>query len=131
MARAWVGRPYRPAGARECGVNCLGLFVAILREAGGFEDLAAAAEPHAGFARPPKSGALLRGLKDHLAGVPVENAGPGDLLLFRIGGEPQHLAILTEPGVILHADGVKGRVVEHRLPPGWRPVAAFRIPGVG
>lgn len=150
-ARARIGRPYAPGGAEACGANCLGLFVGIARDLKGLDCLVAAAAPYAGHARPPRPNALLKGLREYLVKIKTHEAGPGDLLLFRVAGAPQHLALLTEPGpstgsgqassracrrttgsgpqgwIILHADARYRRVVEHRLPPGWRPVAAFRI----
>jgi cell wall-associated NlpC family hydrolase len=126
-ARTWEGRPYNASGAQACGANCLGLFVAIARGTGGLERLAAAAEPHVGHAKPPARSALLRALRVHLDQVRPGDAKPGDLLLFNVSDEPRHLAILTEPNVILHADALHGRVVQHRLPRDWHPVAAFRI----
>ncbi len=129
-ARAWEGRPYNASGAQACGANCLGLFVAIARDTSGLERLVTAAEPHVGHAKPPTRYALLRALRAYLDEVPPRDAAPGDLLLFSAGAEPRHLAILTEPNMILHADALHGRVVQHRLPRDWRPVAAFRIQGL-
>ena len=127
-ARRWIGRPVAPVGAQAQGVNCLGLFVAIARDVGGLERLVAVAEPWCGHAKPPSAGALLRGMKAHLWLLDRKAARPGDILIFRVGGEPQHLALITEPGIVLHADAGKGRVVEHRIKPGWRIAGAFRIP---
>lgn len=127
-ARASLGTPYKAAGACESGANCLGLWAVVLRRVGQ-EELARAVERHSGFAQPPARSALLRGLlaAPQLERIKPRRARPGDLLLFKVAGAPQHLALVTEPGMILHADAGAGRVVEHGRPPGWRAVAAFRL----
>jgi cell wall-associated NlpC family hydrolase len=53
----------------------------------------------------------------------------GDVLLLRFDRDPQHLAILTGDGTIIHALQSVGKVVEHRLSPDWRArlVAAWEF----
>jgi len=127
-ARSLIGVPYRAAGACESGANCLGLWAVVSRRV-GLDDLACDVERHSGFARPPDRAALLRGLlaAPQLIRVKPRDARPGDLLLFKVARAPQHLALVTEPDMILHADAGAGRVVEHARPPAWRAVAAFRL----
>ena len=57
---------------------------------------------------------------------------PGDILLARFNGEPQHLAILTDEGTIIHAYEPVGRCCEHLMTPGWawRIVRVYRFIGV-
>ena len=56
---------------------------------------------------------------------------PGDLLLMRFAGEPQHLAVFTGE-TIIHAYQATGRVVEHSLDDKWRRriVRVYRFVGV-
>ena len=126
-ARRRIGNPVNASGAQDCGSNCLGFFVGLARALGGLERLVAAAEPHVGFAKPPSRLALLRGLREHMDQIPIAQATTADLILYNVDGQPRHLALVTEPGIILHADARLG-VVEHRIPSDWRPAAAFRIP---
>ncbi len=72
----------------------------------------------------------------HLVQVPVDAAGPGDVLLFRMmeRGPAKHAAILTSArlagGTIVHA--YSGHAVcETRLSEPWarRLAGAFRFPG--
>ncbi len=135
--RKSIGEPYNKSGGQACGGNCLGRLIHSARETGGLERLVAAAEPHLGHALPPNRFALLLALRRHAHEIKPSKALPGDLLLFNVGGEPRHLAVITEPGVILHADAgarnpktgkASGLVVEHALPSSWRPTHAFRIP---
>ena len=125
-ARTWIGVPYKQSGSHRNGANCIGLLIGIAREA-GLETIAEEAAPHADFAHPPESGAILKIMKEYLNKIPMSDSLPGDIMLFKIGREPQHIALLTEFGIILHADIHSGKTVEHKLPETWRPIAVFRI----
>ncbi len=131
-ALSWVGRPYKPSGAQENGANCLGCMVGILRNLGGLEDLVAEATPHVNYRRPVKSGELMRLLiaSKHLVLIRPAKLEVGNLLLLRIQGEPQHLALLVEPRIVIHADAQRGRVIHHGLPDDWVIAAEFRIKGI-
>ena len=129
-ARAWLGKPYRPGGAQACGVNCFGLFIAILRDLGGFEDLVRVGSPYVGLSQPPDPLAFLAGLGGSLQRVQPDAVEPGDFIVYRFDGQAQHLALVTAAGMVLHADSKAGRVVEHRIPPRWQPAAGFRIVGL-
>lgn len=128
-ARSLLGSGYAATGAREGAANCVGLWAVALRKVGGLERLAEKCARGAMYRRPVTPGDLLRQLRADrdLLDVPVRQAQPGDLLLVKVKGVPQHMALITEPDMVLHADMALKKVVEHRLPPEWRPVAAFRI----
>jgi cell wall-associated NlpC family hydrolase len=130
-ARERLGQPYLASGAQDRGANCLGLWACVLRDVGN-EGLAEIAASGAQRARPGGPKDLAAGMTRYLAKVPIAAAQPGDLLVFRDeNGSERHLGLLTEAGVVLHADNRRGRVVEHRLPiPRMRAVAAFRLPGL-
>lgn len=53
---------------------------------------------------------------------------PGDILLMRFAGEPQHIALYTG-ATLIHSYASIRRVVEHRLDIKWarRIVQAYRI----
>ena len=136
-ARSWIGTPWKHQGClkgRAC--DCVGLVKGVawgLGLACGTID----AEAYRGYARLPNPETMLAGLGAHLVPIPVEAAGPGDVVLFRIGGLPQHLAILTGPVwrediTIIHSFIEARRVVEQRMPAAWRRqiVRAYSFPGV-
>ncbi len=58
--------------------------------------------------------------------VRVDDAAPGDLIVFRSGPGQLHLAILSDGGVI-HADASARRVVERPGVPPWPVIAAWRL----
>ena len=132
VAKTWIGVPVRPSGAQRMGVNCLGLFVGILREAGGFENIVIEAEKHVGFREPTYPGDFLRRLSNskHVRIVRPSLLKEGNFILLLTRGTPQHLAFVTEPGIILHASIRKGKVIEHLLPTGWQSVAEFELIGL-
>jgi len=114
-ARQWLGTPFRHQGRQPGrGLDCVGLVVCAARHCGLREyDLT-------NYARLPRGDALrghvqAAGLEE----VDLRQALPGDVLLMRFIREAQHLALVTDRG-ILHAHQQVGRVVEHRLDDGWR-----------
>jgi cell wall-associated NlpC family hydrolase len=128
LARTYIGTPFRHQGRTPGhGLDCIGVMVCIGRELGLFDyDL-----PH--YPRLPHGDMALL---PHVARagfrpLTICAAQPGDVLVFRVLREPQHVALLTDCGV-LHAWLQAGAVVEHRLEPFWqsRMVGAFAFPNV-
>ncbi len=132
IAKTWVDVPAIASGTQRSGVNCLGLFVGIAREVGGLEDAVAEAERSASLRRPATPSDLMRRLvgSKYLNLVSPPILSPGNLVLFFTREGPQHLALVTEPGVIIHAAQGKGKVVEHLVPGGWRVAREFEIVGL-
>ena len=132
-ARDWLGTPYRhQASAKGAGADCLGLVRGVYRELYGNEpERVPAYTPD--WAEADRTETLLRAARRVLTPIDVDEARAGDVLLFRIvrGGPAKHMAILTEPGRMIHA--YAGRAAcESYLAPWWRArlVAAFSFPGV-
>lgn len=128
-ARGFIGTPWvHQARAKGAGVDCLGLLVGVARELG------MPVEDRADYPYEPIPSELLAGLALNLDAIDLDDARAGDVLCFWIGDEarPQHLAILTERG-ILHA-WREGRrcVLEHGLTEGWKAKrhSAWRFRGL-
>ncbi|HUP92136.1 MAG TPA: C40 family peptidase [Solimonas sp.] len=87
-----VGRPYRAGGASPDGFDCSGLVQYVFAQAG---------------IRLPRSAR-----EQHAKGnaIDVDDAEPGDLLFYRIGGKVDHVGIYLGDGEALHAPGT-GRAV--------------------
>lgn len=132
QARTWEGVPAIASGAQRVGCNCLGLHVGYLRELVGFEGIVEAATPHVGMKGPVTPRDLMKKLveSEHLKNIWPVKLHPGNLVLFYTSDGPQHLTLITEPGVILHAAQYKKKVVEHLIPDGWRPAAEFEFMGI-
>ena len=121
-ARSWLGTPWRhQASVRGLGCDCAGLIRGVGNELGLMDcrEGAPGTEEFAGYGRQPEPRRMLRALDRFM----VRRRGephPGDVLLMRFDRDPQHLAILTDEGTIVHALSTIGRVVEHRLSSDWR-----------
>lgn len=123
-ARGYLGTPYRHQGRNRRGVDCAGLVVLVARDCGlPVLDMT-------GYARTP-DGTLVAQMAAQAVQIPCEWAQPGDLYLMRFQTEPQHLAIVTEHGIIHSYAGAR-KVVEHRIDEmlAARIVAAYAFRGV-
>lgn len=128
VAHTWIGVPWKRTGVRRDGVNCLGLLVGVAREC-SFDTNIEQKEQQANFAAPPTRGVMIRKAKEDLEMILVKDAVPGDLLILRINGQPQHIAIITDlkPLQFIHADTMRKVVRKSTVETGWHPVAAFKI----
>ena len=126
VARSWLGTPYHDqASLRGVGCDCLGLARGVWREVVGPEP----------FPLPPYSRdwgetgpceVLAEGARRMMPEVPVQLAGSGALILFRMMPRAiaKHVGILTAPDTFLHAYERLG-VIEEPLTPAWRRRIAF------
>ena len=129
-ARSWLGTPYQhQASLKGVGCDCLGLVRGVWRGVIG-------PEPET---TPPyrPDWAELGGEETLLCAAgrwlqPVEQARPGDVLLFRItpGSPVKHAAVMSGPDRMIHAYWGRA-VVESALGAWWRArlAAAFAFPG--
>jgi cell wall-associated NlpC family hydrolase len=128
LARACVGVPFRHQGRDPAlGLDCGGLVVHIGRAVGLLDhDIL----DYSRTPSPEEMGRVMYREFDHV--TPHSAALPGDLLWIRTG-RPQHLALLTERGTVIHALSTSPfAVTEHALSPRWRRrvVAVFRFRGL-
>jgi NlpC/P60 family putative phage cell wall peptidase len=130
-ARDFLGTPYRHQGSRQgVGCDCLGLVRGVWRTLYGTEPEAPG--PYTpDWAERADGEPLLEAAARHMPAIAVDDALPGDLLLFR--WRPQaaakHCGILDAGGRVIHA--YEGHaVVSSPLGPAWRRriAAAFRFP---
>lgn len=122
-ARTWIGVPWVHQGRNRFGVDCIGLLLVV-----GWK-LGLSDYDVTGYGRVPNGDFMLRECARLL--VPTAAERPGDVLLMRFKREPQHLAFVTDRGM-LHAYAGAGRVVETTMPRQWRDriVGVYSIPGV-
>ena len=118
-ARAYLGVPFVHQGRTRHGLDCIGLLVCAARDAG------ARIEDRADYPRDP-NGRLPIELDRQFDAVDARI--PGDILLMRFAGEPQHIALYTG-ATLIHSYASIRRVVEHRLDIKWarRIVQTYRI----
>jgi NlpC/P60 family putative phage cell wall peptidase len=130
-ARAWIGTPYHHGASRKgVGCDCLGLVRGVWRELYGHEPEAPG--PYTGdWSEATGTEALLTAAGRHMTAVPMGDAAPGDVVVFRLapGRVAKHMAILTPGDHMIHAqEGVP--VSEVPLGTWWRRRIAgcFRMP---
>lgn len=117
-AECWLGAPFKWQGRVKAGCDCKGLIAGVAKAcgrpeadslealAGGYGVKVPVAELKAGLAR----------LFDR-----ASERRPGDVLLLKTGGKPQHLAIATP------TDGKPSRTIQ-ALHVGPQKVVAYRVP---
>lgn len=123
-ARRYVGTPFVHQGRQlGRGIDCAGLVVNVAHSL-GLSDY-----DQDGYGREPQGELLRRILDEQMVQIPLAEYAPGDVLLMRFERYPQHLAVVTDHGIV-HAYESVGRCVEHRLDDKWlrRIVAAYRFP---
>ncbi len=134
QARRWIGTPYRhQASALGAGTDCLGLLRGIWRAVHGAEP--AAIPPYsADWFEVSGDELLLAAAQLWLVQKPLDQAAPGDVLLFRMrqGCVAKHLGIAATMGGLasfIHAYTGHG-VTESPLSEPWcrRIVARFQFP---
>lgn len=127
-ARQLLGTPWQHQGrVPGIGIDCAGVIIHILKLNGIDYDVQ-------GYGRQP-DGNMTKHADACLRRIRKEDVQPGDVLVFRVKRLPQHIAILTDKG-ILHANerggGGLSKVVETGLSNAWRAhiVAAYAFPWV-
>jgi len=138
IARSWLATPYRHQGATKgAGCDCLGLIRGVWRELYGREPQAP--PPYRpDWAEVCDAEPMLDAARRHLIEIPLADASPGDVLLFRISPAAaiKHAAILSAAPTavdpyprMIHAYWGRA-VVESWLGPRWRRrlAAGFGFP---
>lgn len=138
-ARRWLGVRWAHQGRGRDGVDCVGLLIVVARALRlvPAERLDAVEHESCGYSRYPRGPALRAWCARELAEIPMHAARPGDVMLFRIDEDPQHLGLLAEHDqagpTLVHSYALGPRcVIETRFDALWRGrlVAAFALPGV-
>lgn len=138
-ARGWIGTPYRhQSSCKGAGADCLGLLRGVWRALYGREP-----EPVPAYTPDWSEAAgqerLWQAARRHLIARPLSQAGPGDVVLFRMApaAVAKHLGLVSAGcpdapgGRFIHAYSGHG-VVESALSAPWRRrvVAAFALPSL-
>lgn len=122
IAREYDQTPYVHQGrVKGVGIDCIGLVICVCKELDLIDF------DYYDYDRTPDGDNLMQLLKLHC--TPTDNPEPGDIMVFRIKKQPQHVGIVTERGII-HAYQGADKVVEHELIQWWkdRIVGAFELP---
>ena len=124
-ARAMIGTPFKHEGRSIRGVDCYGMFIVLGIEHGIPVPI------ETGYGKRPSGLHMKRMLELYANKVQRSEIQSGDILHIKFNDEPQHLALVssTDPLMIIHADAIAGRVVEHRLDKEWmsKVRGAYRV----
>jgi len=133
-ARTWLGTPFHHQGRlKSVGADCAGVVDGVAR-AFGFSG-----NVPVNYGRQPDCKAMKAVLNEHMDPIPVAEATLADVLWFAFDGDPQHVGIITDIGILhsyslrSHLSGLEaGRCVEHRLNDLWRKRirGAWRFRGI-
>jgi NlpC/P60 family putative phage cell wall peptidase len=122
-ARGFLGTPFHHQGRQKgMGLDCIGLVVVALRANGIL------VRDRMDYGRRPDGVSLIAALQEHGA-ARVATRQAGDVLLFRFDRQPQHVALATGEGRMIHAYAPVGRVVETEIGASWqrRLVGIYRF----
>lgn len=125
-ARTCIGTPFRHQGRlKGVGLDCIGLVIWTMKTL-GISDY-----DYTTYPMMPPADLMTKIMAEKLDIIPLDDARPGDLYRFQVSGEPIHVGIATDIGV-LHAVQARNGIVEHRLDAAWRAkvVKTYRIPGL-
>jgi cell wall-associated NlpC family hydrolase len=133
-ARKRVGRPFAHQGHGPGRFDCVGLVLDVGVAAGVLDWSPADPRwaPFRGYG-PEGDPALLRaGLDTFFVRIPSDAWGLGDILWFRVQGQPRHLGLVAGPRSLVHAHSVAGKVIESPFTPhvGAFVKAAWRYSGI-
>lgn len=120
-ARKYLDVKFHHQGRQPWALDCLGLCVVAARDIGReFDDAK-------GYSKTP-DGVTLKSEMDRQLTRVNRKPQPNDILLMRFQKNPQHVAIVTDEGIIHSYEGV-GKVVEHGLDERWRKriVAVYEL----
>lgn len=139
-ARTWIGTRFCHQGRRKKsqadrgGVDCLGLLIGVagalgLKDKHGYY---LTSSDRLDYSKLPDGSQLRETLAGLLHEIAVDVVKAGDIALFRLDGNPQHLGIISDYKYglgVIHAYAPSRQVVEHRLDKSWQEkiVAAFRL----
>lgn len=127
-ARTYLGVPWKHQGRTKNGVDCVGFLIL------SFLHMRVHIDEIRGYGRKP-NGKQLKDIMDSQPNLTCVNPpySPGDVVLFRIRKDPQHVALLTgtkDKLYMIHSyNGGDRKVVEHNFADYWRKkiVAVYRL----
>jgi hypothetical protein len=135
-ARQFLGVRFAHQGRTRAGLDCLGLLMATAQALDlRFHGTPAHALDVPSYGTRPDMVQLKAKLEAHLLPVPKRALQPADILLLKIEGLPQHLALVSDYPIagehgMIHAYAPARAVIEHRYDPHWQRAtyAAYRLP---
>lgn len=131
-ARTWLGTPFVHQGwTKGVACDCIGLIKGVGVALGLFDydEQSYKAQRYAAYSMLPNPRKMREGLAEFFVPIEKAEALPGDIFYIAWAKEPQHVALMTDHGII-HSYSHVGKVVEHALDAEWerRICATYRYP---
>ena len=135
-ARQSIGVRFAHQGRSAAGLDCLGLLILTAQTLGlQFDDDAVDALDIPNYGTRPDTLLLRKKLDKHLTPIHLRDVRMADVVVLKIDGLPQHLALITDYPMqgelgMIHAYAPARQVVEHRYDAHWRQNSylAYRLP---
>ena len=102
-ARAWPNTPFHhQASVKGVGCDCIGLIKGVGVAPGlvDYDPSSPEAQAFANYSMLPNSRRMREGLTTWLVEIPVDEATLADIYFMAWGREPQHVALITDKGII-------------------------------
>lgn len=124
-AREYKDTPFKHQGRSSEGLDCVGLIVRAMK------DCNYPVTDVTNYSMTPDPDLMLKIISPYLTEKPIKEKRPGDILWMRFKRNPQHVAIVTDKGMI-HSYSVIGKVVEHGIDKVWqrRFAKCFQLNGL-
>ena len=131
-ARTWLNTPFVHQGwTKGVACDCIGLIkgVGVALSLFDYDEHSDKAQRYAAYSMLPNPRKMREGLAEFFVPISKDEALPGDIFYIAWAKEPQHVALMTDHGII-HSYSHVGKVVEHALDAEWerRICAAYRYP---
>ena len=135
-ARRFSGVRFMHQGRSAAGLDCLGLLMITAQTLNlRFADSPVEVLDIPTYGTRPDVILLKQKLDTHLTPIPLAEAVEGDIVVLKVDGLPQHLALITDYPLqgelgMIHAYAPARQVVEHRYDAQWRrqTYLAYRLP---
>ena len=114
-ARQYLGVPFRHQGRSKLGIDCAGLVLLVGQEMGYLPKKLKIKN----YSRMPNGDFVVNLMQEYGEEKEIKEANIGDVFLMNIGGNPQHLSIKTNIGII-HSSEFAKKVIEHILSKSWK-----------
>ena len=131
-ARSWLGTKFHHQGRskkntkHKGAVDCIGLLIGIAKELEikSLNGTAIDQNDCTNYSKIGSAQKLLRLLDAHLVTIPKGDENIGDIMVFKIAGQPQHVGILSD-GIndsfnLIHCYESSKKVVEHCFSKAWQ-----------
>lgn len=114
-AKSWIGTPYKGwSQLKRHGVDCGQLLAGVYITAGYFSAIELPKDYSLQVAQHREDTAYVEKIEEYMREIPEDEAGPADVVVYKLGLAFAHAAIIVEwPGIVIHAMAHHGVTMAH------------------